>query len=241
MSSKTATKKAPAKKAAAAAPKVSKVKKAVPETAVEVTAPVATHPEVETTTKTSKVPKKEKKVRQRREVSRETLDEAYESLQTKIEEEIQKLRAATEKVKGVKFLRSVNKTLKLLRNDTKRVLAKKIPSKRQKNTESGFMKPVPISQEMLTFTGWDASKKYSRVDVTKFICKYIEEHNLQQPGDRRNILANPPLCKLLDYDPKTAPADKPLTYFRVQQLIQKHFIKEVPVVDAVVDTEEEEA
>ena len=35
---------------------------------------------------------------------------------------------------------------------------------RAKNTTSGFMKPVPISEEMIKFTGWESCK--SRVDVT---------------------------------------------------------------------------
>jgi chromatin remodeling complex protein RSC6 len=179
----------------------------------------------------------DKKQRVRRHVSRESLDQDFESLQKRIEEEIQKLRQNNEKVKGVKFLRSLNKAVKSLHTDCSRVLKTKTKSHRVRSTTSGFMKPVRISGEMSTFTGWDVNQLYSRVDVTKFICKYIRENKLQDSKDRRQILCDESLKNLLKYDPNTA--SEPLTYFRLQQYIQKHFIKE-EVEEEEVDVEEEE-
>ena len=89
---------------------------------------------------------------------------------------------------------------------------------------------------MAVFTGWNGEERYSRVDVTKFICKYIRENKLQNQEDRRQIVCDEKLKALLKYDPATAA--EPLTYFRLQQYIQRHFIKDVAV--AAAETVEEE-
>ena len=100
-------------------------------------------------------------------------------------------------------------------------------------TTSGFMKPVGITSEMAAFTGWDVSKRYSRVDITKFICTYIRANNLRNSKDRLQILVDGPLKALLKYDPSNPPLDKktgkpsPLTYSRLQQYIQRHYVKDV--------------
>jgi chromatin remodeling complex protein RSC6 len=101
------------------------------------------------------------------------------------------------------------------------VLKGKTKSTRTKNTLSGFRKPAKISSEMALFTKWDPSKLYSRVDVTKFLCNYIKEHQLQNPQDRRQILCDEHLASLLKYD--GAKRSTPLTYPGLQQHIQHHF------------------
>ena len=81
---------------------------------------------------------------------------------------------------------------------------------------------MKISKEMAKFTGWNPTELKSRVDVTKYICKYIRDNNLQNPDDRRQIVADPKLSKLLEYDSKKE--EKPLTYYRIQTFMKKHFI-----------------
>ncbi len=261
MSTKTATKKTVAepKKVAAKTP-VTETKKAAPKKAAAkktVKEPKETKESKEDETsqnetsdvKETKETKKDKKPkakvapgpkrqRTRRVVTKESLEKDFETLQAKIEEEIAKLREGPEKVKGVKFLRSVNKSVKILKSDSVRVLKIKPKTNRNRSTASGFMKPVRLSEEMLAFTSWDATKLYSRVDVTKFICQYIREQNLQNPEDRRKILCDDKLKALLKYD--AAVAKDPLTYFRLQQYIQPHFIKEVKVVPPPVEKAEDE-
>ncbi len=228
MSSKKPSSKKTTTTTATKTPRVSK--KSTP-VVTEVVTPVTVAVVAENTQEDVNNVNKEKKVRQRREVTKESIDSSFETLRQSVEEEIKKHRESSEKVKGVKFLRSINKRLKQIQNDARRVITKKVPSKRSTTRqESGFMKAVQISPEMLAFTGWDANQKYSRVDVTKFICQYIKTHDLQEPKDRRNINADPALCKILNWDPVTAPVDEPLTYFRIQRKIQPHFIKSPPAV-----------
>lgn len=164
-----------------------------------------------------------KERKKRRVVNHSTVLESFESLVASVEAEITKLRENPNKSKGVKFLRTLGKNLKQLKNDFNRVSKTKQKTERKQNNQSGFMKPVQISKEMAKFTKWDDKSLHSRVEVTKHLCDYIKKNNLQNPEDKRQIKADKNLCKLLRYDPKKA--DKPLTYCVMQSLIQHHFTK----------------
>jgi chromatin remodeling complex protein RSC6 len=172
----------------------------------------------------------EKKERKRREVNKETVDLNFSDIQARVEAEIAKLRESTEKVRGIKFLRSINKAIKILHSDTKRVMKLKKKNNRKKTVVSGFLKPIKISPELATFTGWDINQTYSRVNVTKFICDYIKTNHLYNDEDKRLILCDDKLKTLLKYDPANPPNDKdgnpaPLNYFRLQRWLKPHFIK----------------
>jgi chromatin remodeling complex protein RSC6 len=169
--------------------------------------------------------------KRRREVNKESIDRDFTALENKMNEEIQRLSSSEVKVKGIKLWRGLLKHVRTLHNDTNRVLKFKRDGTK-KNVSSGFLKPIHISPEMAKFTGWDASKLHTRVDATKFVCKYIKDHNLYDPEDHRNIRCDDKLRALLKYDPAKAPIDpktnKPaeLTYFRLQQYLKIHFLKD---------------
>jgi len=192
------------------APKVKKTKKNKKSTTT--TAPV-----VETT---------EKVVKKRRTVDRDSVIASFEDIIALVDGEIENIRSASDSKSrgGVKFLRSLNKSLKQLQKDTTRVMKQKRRNpNRPKNTTSGFMKPVNISADMAKFTGWNADELKSRVDVTKYICNYIREKDLQNPEDRRQILPDKKLSALLGVDAKSL-KDEPLTYYSLQKRIQPHFV-----------------
>jgi chromatin remodeling complex protein RSC6 len=172
----------------------------------------------------------ERKERKRRDVTKETIDNDFGALQQRIEMEITRLKDPSQKARGVKFLRSINKALKTLHSDTKRVMKLKKKNNRKKTVVSGFLKPIKISDELATFTGWDVNGTYSRVNVTKFICKYIKDNGLFNPDDMRLILCDEKLKNLLNYDPQNPGVDSegnptPLNYFRLQRYLKPHFIK----------------
>lgn len=158
--------------------------------------------------------------------TKETILKMFDDLLASIESEILTLRESENKIKGVKFLRQLSKNVKILKNASSRIIKNKrgtVVEKKIVNTNSGFLKPVRISKEMAKFTGWNADELKSRVDVTKYLCNYIKEKNLQNPKDRRQIIADTKLAKLLDYDNKKD--TQPLTYFLIQSHLKKHFIK----------------
>ena len=162
--------------------------------------------------------------RTRRVVDRESVVRDFDSLLQTLEDHVEELRSSsnnkTRKNTGVKFVKSVTKSLRTLKKDTVKAMKMKRKTNRAKNATSGFMKPVKISDEMIKFTGWDADAPKSRVDVTKFICNYIKEKDLQKPEDRRVILPDSKLKKILKYE-----EGDNLTYYSLQQKIQHHFKK----------------
>lgn len=177
----------------------------------------------------SSEPTEEKKERKRREVSKETVDADFDTIQQRINDEVERLRANTDKkVRGIKFLRSINKAIKILHSDTKRVMKLKKKNNRKKTVVSGFLKPINISPELAKFTGWDVNGAYSRVTVTKFICEYIKKNLLFDQTDKRKILVDAKLQALLNYDPKNPPKNENgepevLNYFRLQKHLKSHF------------------
>lgn len=121
----------------------------------------------------------------------------------------------------IRFSKNVLKQVKNLKSDVYKLGKQKATRvSRGKNMTSGFMKPVGISSDMAKFTGWNPSEPKSRVDVTKYICNYVKNKDLQNPSDRRQIVPDPQLSKLLNYDSSKEP---PLTYYMLQRKIQHHF------------------
>ena len=161
--------------------------------------------------------------KKRRVPTRESVLEDFETIIMSVEGEITLLREGPVKTKGVRFLRSLNKNIKLLRNRTARVMKQKRKTGRTNNKNSGFLKPVAISKEMARFTGWDPKELHSRVDVTKYICQYISENDLQNPEDRRQIKPDAKLQKLLGFNPKKS--SEPLRYYSLQTHLKHHFPK----------------
>lgn len=208
MAKSTATKKDKTKKSVKKVKKEGKVKK---ETKVKKEEVVEVEQPVETPRSTRRV------------VTRETVAETGTQLIDFINAEVERVRAGEKGAGGVRFLKSVVKQVKGYNADVARVTKQKQKNKRVQNTNSGFLKPVKISSEMCDFTGWDERELKSRVEVTKFICDYIKENDLQKPEDRRVILADKKLSKLLNYDSKK---DGDLRYFDVQRYLKPHFVKE---------------
>jgi chromatin remodeling complex protein RSC6 len=164
------------------------------------------------------VVEKEKKVRTI--PTKESVRSEFEDILKVVEEEILRIRENPSKFRGVKFLRSFGKKVKVLKNHTDRVMKQKHKTNRTNNANSGFLKPVCISKEMANFTGWDVNKLRSRVEVTKFICDYVRDKDLQNPKDRRQILPDEALSNLLCY---SLDSELPLTYYRIQSYMKTHF------------------
>lgn len=117
-----------------------------------------------------------------------------------------------------KFLRAHVKSLKELKKNTSKMQSKK--GKRDTGTSSqngGFKKPVKISKELQSFLGI-SEESVARGDVTKHICNYVKEHNLQNPENRKLIIPDANLSKIIGHNNMTS-------YFIIQREIQPHFIK----------------
>lgn len=161
----------------------------------------------------------EKKKRTRREVTKDTLLTAMGNLVTRFDTEIQ--HHSDEGLPGSKLLRTLRKQFKVIQADAVRVMKLKTKKPRQQSENSGFKKPIQITEELRAFAGFGPGN-FSRVDVTRVVCKYVKDHKLQNADDKRVIVTDAPLAKLLGL--KTG--DK-TNFFQLQKLIQPQFIKVV--------------
>ena len=181
----------------------------------------------ETKSKVKVEKKVEKKIestpKQKRIVDKSTILTDFDSILSVIDAKVSIIREnkTTKSPINIKDMKDIQKQVRQLRGDVNRQIRKKRKLTSEQAASSGFMKPVNISSDMSKFAGWKSSDMHSRVDVTKFICGYIRDKNLQNPKDRRQILADDSLSKLLKLEKN---AKEPLTYYSLQKHIQQHFV-----------------
>ncbi len=73
------------------------------------------------------------------------------------------------------------------------------------------MKPMRPSQELAEIVG---AEPLARTEITKRIWDYIKIHNLQNPANRREIIADEKLERVF--------GTKSVTMFEMTKLINKH-------------------
>jgi chromatin remodeling complex protein RSC6 len=123
------------------------------------------------------------------------------------------------------------KSLRQLMLDSFKLLriSRNFGSESQNKTEkinSGFLKPVQITQELADFIRVDVNEPITRVMITKLICQYIKEKDLQNPKDRRQIILDVPLLNLfrIPLDCIKSGENK-TTYYQIQKHMREHIIK----------------
>lgn len=114
------------------------------------------------------------------------------------------------------------KQLQKLHNRQVKQLSKK---KRRKNTSngprkpSGFAKPTQVSDALCKFLGEKTGTLLARTDVTKRLTVYIKDKDLQNPENKKHILVDAKLKKLLGVTEKDD-----VTYFNLQKYMKHHYI-----------------
>ncbi len=148
---------------------------------------------------------------------------------------------------GIKFLRGVNKTLKMIAKDYRRAMKIRPPPVIDPNNpnpppqRSGFRKKYPIVQRLQDFLTThcelkELEKEYSRIDVTKILCGYIKTKNLKYAKDGRVIVlsGNPALRTLLFGDEKGEVKSVPEAR-RVKKIVNPDGTKREEVIETVKD------
>lgn len=97
---------------------------------------------------------------------------------------------------------------------------KVVDPNKPKRAPSGFAKPALISSQLCTFLGKAEGTEMARTEVTKFLTNYIKVNNLQDPSNKRRILPDKKLGKLLN-----AGKGEEVTYFNLQKYMKVHFPK----------------
>jgi len=122
----------------------------------------------------------------------------------------------------VALIKDIQSSLKpvVKEHDKLRKIVDRIQKKRDnaRKSPSGFAKPNKISDELCDFIGVPHGTEKSRTEITRYINAYVKEHNLNKPTNRRIILPDDKLKKILKIN-----NDEEVTFFILQRLISHHF------------------
>lgn len=141
----------------------------------------------------------------------------------------------------------------LIKEASKKQKKKKLPRDFSKPIrQNGFAEPIIVSDDLYSFlvktkaTMKDPSFKpkdqeefdawprlvvkvgvpVARTDITSHVSKYIKEHNLQNPDEKREIIPDAALKKIFSEpleDSKKEPTKKVHTYLKLQKYLNHHF------------------
>lgn len=144
-----------------------------------------------------------------------------EALKGRLQEAITSVKA--QKARLVEMGREMVTLVEGLVKDTNQVLRKNLRRKRRTgtNTNSGFMKPKPVSNELCEFLNKPTGSLMSRTDVTRAICQYVKDNDLRRPDNKRVIIPDQRLASLLRME-----KDETMTYIHLQSKIGHLFLKE---------------
>lgn len=89
---------------------------------------------------------------------------------------------------------------------------------------NGFAKPALITDALCDFLSVPKGTEMSRTDVTRKINAYIKEHNLNKPENKRIILPDEKLRKILNVKPS-----EEVSFFSLQRFLSPLFVKKAVV------------
>ena len=85
----------------------------------------------------------------------------------------------------------------------------------------GFAVSSKVTPEMCEFMGRKEGELISRIEITKYLNKYIKEKDLENPDNRQNIIPDENLWKILGDEAR----NEKITHFTIQKYLNKHFLK----------------
>lgn len=89
-----------------------------------------------------------------------------------------------------------------------------------RRANNAFLKPRPLSPELCAFLGIAAGSQRSQTEVTKQVSQYVKSHGCFDPANKRRIIPDGALAKLLKVTDKDA-----VTYLNLQSFLKAHFLK----------------
>ena len=120
-------------------------------------------------------------------------------------------------------MKTLTKDVNKLRISKAGKKAKRVVNPDEPRKLGALEKPVEVTEELIEFLGLTKGEMYSRHKITQEVHRYVKDHNLQNPENRRYILldSEPGLkLKAVLRDP-----DQPLTFFNIQRYLKVHYPK----------------
>ena len=145
-----------------------------------------------------------------------------ESLRTLSSDVSSRLRAAIHEAQEA--LRSMKREVRESKRRRKVDPATLSPADREvweaRRKNNAFLKPRLLTDELCTFMGLPSKSQRSQTDVTKYVSKYVREHNCFDPTFKRRILPDAKLAKLLRVKDKDE-----VSYLNLQSFLKVHYVK----------------
>ncbi|KAK9146290.1 hypothetical protein Sjap_006193 [Stephania japonica] len=85
----------------------------------------------------------------------------------------------------------------------------------QPRSQSGILKPIPVSPALRKFLGLS---EVSRADAVKKIWDYIKRNNLQNPANKKEIYCDEKLKSIFD-------GKDSVGFLEIARLLSRHFVK----------------
>ena len=195
--------------APAAEPKAAKAPRKAPAAKTEVVVPTVAAPEVAVPAETSAPASITSVVERLREVRTRIANELKEI----IADTLLAAKTAAREVKDAKRKRRVKKDVADMTPEEKAAWE----LRRSKNA---FLKPRGLSTELCSFMKLPAGSQRSQTEVTKFVSNYVKENSCFDPSNKRRIIPDGVLSRLL----KVKDTDT-VTYLNLQSFLKVHFLK----------------
>lgn len=187
--------------------KAAKAEVVVPTVAAPVAAPVVAATEVVTT----EVPAGDRLTASLEKLR--TTHTAYSSeLKEIVKEALAAVKAAQREIKDAKRRKRTKKVEEMTAEERKAYEARR--------ANNAFLKPRALSAELIQFMGLPAGTQRSQTEVTKFVSTYIKQHNCFDPSNKRRIIPDAALSRLL----KVTDKDQ-VTYLNLQSYLKAHLLK----------------
>jgi len=89
-----------------------------------------------------------------------------------------------------------------------------------RRSKNAFLKPRGLSTELCAFMQLPAGSQRSQTEVTKFVSNYVKTHSCFDPSNKRHIIPDGVLSRLLRVTDKDT-----VTYLNLQSFLKVHFLK----------------
>ena len=144
---------------------------------------------------------------------REVQSRVTSELREIVREALLAAKTATREVKDARKKRRVKK-------DPSEMTAEEKTAWEARRANNAFLKPRPLTPELCTFMGVAAGSQRSQTEVTKFVSTYVKSHSCFDPANKRRIIPDGALSKLL----RVKDTDV-VTYLNLQSFLKAHFVK----------------
>jgi chromatin remodeling complex protein RSC6 len=148
----------------------------------------------------------------------ERLREVQTRLTTELKEVVREALAAAKH--AAKEVKDAKKKQRRVKKSVEEMTPEEKAAWEARRANNAFLKPRAISPELCAFLGIEAGSQRSQTEVTKHVSQYVKSHGCFDPANKRRIIPDGALAKLLRVTDKDT-----VTYLNLQSYLKAHFLK----------------